>query len=137
LGKTTADETVSQAQLQAQRPQEINRSIASYNREFHDYYIELQRYGVPRVISRRLFAGVVAYAIQNAGEYRGTIDQKAAQILQDLCRDNSLIFSTLRRYRVPADRINEIITDVIRIVLIRIGEVPASVTNWSNWNKTE
>jgi hypothetical protein len=126
-----------------QRPSDINRLVVPYNRELSDYYQELQRYRVQRFISRRIFATIISYVVQNEEDYRGNLEQRTNQLFNAFRRDYPAIIYTLRGYGVPGNRINEIIRDIINIVLRRIGgEVPVPpgppsppppVSNWSNW----
>ena len=121
-----------------QRPQDINRIMALINREFANHYAELQRYGVPRSVTRIIFRNIVVYVLRNENSYSGTIAQKTNQIFNAIRRDMPWIFTTLRGFGVPTNRINQIIRDIISFTLENISEEAPSpptppATGWSQW----
>jgi len=126
--------TVDASILIQQRPQDVNQMMGLIDREFANHYSELQRYGVPRGITRNLFRSVVSYVLVNEKNYSGTIDQKTNQLFNAIQRDLSAVFYILRIYGVPNNRINQIIRDIIRFILenISAGPVPPA-TGWSEW----
>ncbi|HYE12346.1 MAG TPA: sialidase [Patescibacteria group bacterium] len=114
-----------------QRPQDINRIMARINQQFNNYYTELQRYGVQRVVTRNIFRNIVTYVLRNEDNYTGNITQKTNALFNAYRRDNARIFIILRGYGVPNNRINQIIRDIIRFTLENIDEAPT--TGWSQW----
>lgn len=117
--------------MMRQRPQDINRIMALVNRQFENYYIELQSYGVPRIVTSNIFRSIVAYVLENENKYTGNLDQRTNALFNAYLRDNVIIFIILRGYGVPSNRINQMIRTIIRFVLENIGEQPA--TGWSEW----
>lgn len=117
--------------LIGQREQDINRIIALVDREFSNYYSELQRYKIQREMTRLIFRSIVSYVLRNEQNYKGTVEQKTPRLLNALRRDNYKSFNDLRRSGVPNNRINQIFMDIIRFTLrnIRIKPAPA----WSEW----
>jgi hypothetical protein len=117
-----------------QRPQDVNRIMTLINREFANYYAELQRYGVPRNVAENIFRTIVIYVLRNEGNYSGSITQKTNQLFNAFRRDVPIIFIILRGYGVPNNRVNQIIRDIIRFTLMNISETPAPpTTGWSPW----
>ncbi|MBM7687161.1 hypothetical protein [Defluviitalea raffinosedens] len=117
--------------MMRQRPQDINRIMALVNRQFENYYIELQSYGVPRIVTSNIFRSIVAYVLENENKYTGNLDQRTNALFNAYLRDNVIVFIILRGYGVPSNRINQMIRTIIRFVLENIGEQPA--TGWSEW----
>ena len=121
-----------------QSPQEINRMMNLINRQFSNYYTELQGYRVPRWMVQNIFRNIVSYVLQNQGNYTGAIPAKTNQLLNSMRRDMQWAFTTLRGFGVPNNRINEIFRDIIRFILENIDDqvpVPPTppVTGWSQW----
>lgn len=117
--------------MMRQRPQDINRIMALVNRQFENYYIELQSYGVPRIVTSNIFRSIVAYVLENENKYTGNLDQRTNALFNAYLRDNVIVFIILRGYGVPSNRINQMIRTIIRFVLENIGEQPAA--GWSEW----
>jgi len=110
--------------LISQLPQEINRALGEVSRDLSHYFNDLARYNVPRAVTQWIFLSIVTYVFRNASDYRGSADQRAAQILRSLRRDAALLFSVLRGYGVPESVIDDILTDIIRTTLRIIGPQP-------------
>jgi hypothetical protein len=125
----------------SQRPQEINQIMSLINQSFSNYFSEFQRYGIQRVITRRIFRTLVTYVLRNAENYDGTITERANQIIDDFRSDERGIISLLRGFGVPNNRINRIFRDIISIVLEYIDseepepepEPEPPRDEWSNW----
>ncbi|MDF2520496.1 MAG: hypothetical protein K0R84_1124 [Clostridia bacterium] len=116
-----------------QRPQDVNRIMALINREFNNYYAELQRYGVQRSVTRNIFRNIVSYVLRYENSYPGNLAQKTNALFNAYQRDNVRIFIILRAYGVPNNRINQIIRDIIRFTLQNIQEGPEPLPGWSQW----
>jgi hypothetical protein len=117
-----------------QNPQDVNRIMALIDEEFENYYAELQRYGVPRFITRNIFRDIVTYVLANESKYSGSITQKTNQLFNAYRRDNPGAFVALLGFGVPAGLINQIFRDIIRFTLENIDTAPAPpVTGWSRW----
>lgn len=126
-----ADEDMDSDDMMRQRPQDVNRIMARINQQYNNYYIELQRYGMQRVITRNIFRNIVTYVLRNHNNYTGTTAQKTEALFTAYRRDNARIFIIMRGYGVPNNRVNQIIRDIIRFTLENIGGQPT--TGWSQW----
>ena len=120
--------------LTRQRPQDVNRIMVLINREFSRYYLELQQYGVPLMVTNNIFRSIVIYVLQNEEKYSGTTAQKTNQLSNALRQDLSILFYILRGYGVPNYRINQIFRDIIYFTLENIKKYPAPPSSdWSQW----
>ncbi|MBB6214268.1 hypothetical protein HNQ80_000337 [Anaerosolibacter carboniphilus] len=117
--------------MMRQRPQDVNRIMALINQQFNNYYTELQRYRIQRVVTRNIFRNVVTYVLRNENKYTGNIEQRTNAIFNAYQRDNAPTLAILRGFGVPSDRINQIIRAIIRFTLENIGEQP--ISGWSQW----
>ena len=125
------DDALEDDDMMRQRPQDINRIMTLINQQFNNFYTELQRYGVQRVVARNIFRNIVTYVLRNENKYTGNIEQRTNAIFNAYRRDNARIFVILRGYGVPNNRINQIIRAIIRFTLENIEEQPS--TGWSQW----
>lgn len=118
-------------EMMRQRPQDINRIMAIINQQYSNYYTELQRYGVQRIVARNIFRNIVTYTLRVEDNFTGNLNQRTNAIFNAYRRDNARIFVILAGYGVPANRVNQIIRDIIRITLENSEGQP--VTGWSQW----
>lgn len=110
--------------LRNQRPQDINSILNLIDTEYARYYSELEQYGIPRSMIRRIFEIAVSYAMRNQEYYSGTAEQKTSLIMNNFRIDSVGSFSTLRGFGVPNSRIDKIISDIIRFTLISLTSPP-------------
>lgn len=69
-GAMDTDGTIGAATLIGQNPQDVNRILADASRQYENYYDELQRYGIQRVITRWIFITIITYVLRNGGTPR-------------------------------------------------------------------
>ena len=117
--------------MMRQRPQEINRIMALIDRQFANFYAELQNFGVPRVVTTNIFRSIVAYVLENENRYTGNLQQRTNALFNAYLRDNAFVPIILRGYGVPNNRIHQMIRAIIRFVLENIEE--QTTTGWSEW----
>jgi hypothetical protein len=118
-------------ELMRQRPQDVNRIMSLIERQFANYYTELQRNRIPRGVIQNFFRSIVTYVLRDEKNYTGTIEQRTERLFNAYLRGNLNILNILRRFGLMNNRINQIIRDIIRFTLQNMVQVPAG--GWRQW----
>jgi hypothetical protein len=99
---------------------------------------DFRRYRVSPVLIDSYFRIVIAYTIDNASRFTGTINQRTNAIFNSFRRSNSWMFAELRANGVPVNVINETFREIIEFTLRNIdtqpgpGPVPGGWSRWEN-----
>lgn len=84
----------------------------------------IERYGVPRRISRALTTRIIQFVLNNAAQIPGDIERRTSVLFRQFMNSDNLTVAILRIFNVPFNIINQYIREVIRITLRNIVTIP-------------
>ncbi|KXZ39159.1 hypothetical protein SAMN05661008_01148 [Alkalithermobacter thermoalcaliphilus JW-YL-7 = DSM 7308] len=114
---------------------DIDKIINEIEKKHSYLYSEVSKTGLSSAVMRVLMRFVVRYVVDNANKYKGTIRQRATNILNDLRREHAWIFFVLRAYGIAPRLIDQVMLEIISFVLVYLetsSHIPNEIERKAN-----
>lgn len=95
LNDETNQDIVMATQFRQTSQRDVNTILNLIEEQHDDIFVDLQRVGIPRNITKGFIRNIVNYVLRNEGNYSGNLQQRSNQINRDMRRSNTLWSSLL------------------------------------------